>query len=238
MAGSSTTRGAHTLSINGDTYTFKYANGTLQDIEFPDGRKTQWLFNDYGGTGTNHRLTLTQEDGWWRSWLYGAESRQLISDDVWNYNIAPTAASGNPETETEPDGDALVMNRPLMERTRIASGEKQIIEYEANNSIEKTTDILGNITKTYSYKSHGILYGKTYKIERKLAGESTYEILWQASYDARRRLTHIKNADNDTLLRLVYGEQDQVLERYDAFDKKTTYEYELHLGVPLLKKVT
>ena len=300
MAGSSTDRGAHALTVNGDQYVFKYANGTLQDIEFPDGRKTQWLFEDNNGGGTEKRLTLTQESGWWRSWVFLDGNRQLKTDDVWNYSM----------TGGTPDEDGVVYNRPTMERTRIATSEKQKVEYEAANSIIIRTDVLGNITKTYRYKTTGKLYDQIFKIERQRAGESTFTTIWRGAYDAatgdlirsfdaddnetqfaferfsgasefqppkkvtvtdplgrvstlernmagdiievvnpagvkrklewdsRHRLTRVKNAANDVLLRLVYGDKDQVLERYDALGNMTAFDYITHLGEPLLIKVT
>ena len=300
MAGSSTDRGAHALTVNGDQYVFKYANGTLQDIEFPDGRKTQWLFEDNNGGGTEKRLTLTQESGWWRSWVFLDENRQLKTDDVWNYSM----------TGGTPDEDGMVYNRPTMERTRIATNEKQKVEYEAANSIEIRTDALSNITKTFSYKATGRLYNKTYKIERKRTGESEFTTIWRGAYDSetgdllyaydaddnetafayerfagvsefqspkkvtitdplgrvtaierdedgniikltspagvvrkfewdsRHRLTRLKNAADENLLRLVYGDKDQITERYDALNNKTTFAYTIHLGSPLLTKVT
>jgi len=57
-------------------------------------------------------------------------------------------------------------------------------------------------------------------------------------YDSRRRLTRVKNAANVVLVRYVYGDKDQVLEQYDAFENKTSYDYTIHLGEPLLTKVT
>jgi len=300
MAGSSAVRGAYKITVNGDVYTFKYAGGTLQDIAFPDGRKTQWRFENNGSSTTEKRLTLTQESGWWRSWVFFDASRLLKTDDVWSYAM----------TGGEPAEDGVVYNRPTMERTRIATNEKEKIEYEASNSIQISTDVLGNVTKTYFYKTSGKLYDKAYKSERKRAGETTFATIWRGTFDsatgdlirsfdasdnetayvyerftgaseflppkkttitdplgrvtvierdmsgnvievtnaagvkrklewdARRRLTKIKNAANDVLLRLVYGDKDQVLERYDALNNKTEYEYTIHLGEPLLTKTT
>jgi RHS repeat-associated protein len=57
-------------------------------------------------------------------------------------------------------------------------------------------------------------------------------------WDSRHRLTRVKNAANDVLLRYVYGDKDQVLERYDALANKTEFEYTIHLGRPLLTKLT
>lgn len=298
MAGSSAVRGAHKITVNGDVYTFKYANGTLQDIEFPDGRKTQWKFEQNGSNANEKRLTLTQESGWWRSWVFFDDTRKLKTDDVWSYSI----------TGGEPADDGVVYGRPTMERTRIATGEKQKVEYEASNSIRISTDVLGNVAKNYFYKTSGKLYDKTYKIERKRAGESVFTTVWRGTYDAgtgdlirsydaddneteyayerfsgasefqppkkvtmtdplgrtrslerdiagniieeidaagvkrkiewdsRHRLTRIKNAANEVLLRYVYGDKDQILEHYDALGNKTEFEYAIHLGEPLLTK--
>lgn len=300
MAGSSAVRGAHKITVNGDAYTFKYANGTLQDIEFPDGRKTQWKFEQNGSNANEKRLTLTQESGWWRSWVFFDDTRKLKTDDVWSYSI----------TGGEPAEDGVIYNRPTMERTRIATGEKQKVSYEASNSITVDTDVLGNVTKTFAYKTTGKLHDKPYKIERKRNGESGFTTLWRGTYDAatgdlirsydaqdneteyayerfsgasefqppkkvtvtdplgrvssveknlagdvieiidpagvkrkfewdsRHRLTRVKNAANDVLLRYVYGDKDQVLERYDALGNKTEYDYTIHLGVPLLTEAT
>lgn len=299
MAGASSPRGAHTLTVNGDIYTFNYANGTLQDIEFPDGRKTQWRFEDNGESEEEKRLTLTQESGWWRSWVFNDETRHLITDDVWAYTI----------TGGEAGEDGVKYNRPTMQRTRIATGEIEKVEYEAANSITTATDVLGNVTKTYRYKTTGKLYDKPFKIERKRAGESSFATVWRGTYDAetgdliraydandnetefayerfsgasefalpkkvtttdplgrvsiverdadgniikttspsgvvrnyewdsRRRLTRIQNASYQNLLRLVYGDKDQVLERYDALNNKTDYQYQVQLGVPLLTRI-
>jgi len=300
MAGSSSLRGAHRITVNGDGYTFEYFGGTLKNILFPDGRKTQWRFEQNAEEENEKRLTLTQPGGFWRSWVYFDESRLLKTDDVWSYAM----------TNASPAADGVVYNRPTMERTRIATGEKQKIEYAASNSIEKYTDILGNITVTYRYKTSGKLYDKTFKIERKRAGESAFTVVWRGSYDSetgdllhsydagdnetsfayerltgaseflppikvtitdplgrisilerdeegnaikttntagivrkfeydsRRRLTKIKNALDVVLARYVYGDKDQLLEAYDALNKKTEYEYITHLGLPLLKKKT
>jgi len=298
MLGASAPRGAHTLTINGDIYTMKYANGTLQDIEFPDGRKTQWSFTSVGSA--DKRLTLTQETGWWKSWVFGNVNRFVKTDDVWGYTVTAAAAS--------PDG--VVYNRPEVLMTRLATGETEKVTHTAENSVREAKDVLGNITSTYSYKTLGKLYGKSFKIERKLVGQTTPTTTWRGvydaatgqlvssfdaldnqttftneffpgasafqppkkttitdpmgrsrsternlqgdiievvdadgvkrkmEYDARHRLTRIKNAANETLTRFVYGDKDQILERYDANNQKTTYEYTLHLGEPLLTKVT
>jgi len=300
MAGSSAVRGAHTLTVNGDVYTFNYAGGTLQDIEYPDGRKTQWRFEDNGTSTTEKRLTLTGPAGSWKSWVFFVDNRRLKTDDTWNYTF----------TGGEAGDDGVAYSRPTMQRTRIATGETEKIEYESSNSIEKFTDLLGGITKTYSYKSTGVLYDKPYKIERKRPSDTDFTVIWRASYDAemgdllhtydtddhettyayerfsgasiylppkkvtvtdplgrvavterdedgnpikttsasgvvrnfdfdsRHRVTRVKNANGDILIRYVYGDKDELLEVYDALGNETTYEYETHLGVPLLKKMT
>jgi len=63
-------------------------------------------------------------------------------------------------------------------------------------------------------------------------------VKYKLEYDTRYRLTRVKNAANEVLMRFVYGDQDQILERYDAQANKTSYEYSIHLGEPLLTKVT
>jgi len=88
LAGSSAVRGAHTLRINGDLYTFKYASNTLNRIEFPDGRKVVMHFEDAGHGG--NRLTLTDEEGFWKSWVYDSVMRLLRTDGVWNYRFVGT----------------------------------------------------------------------------------------------------------------------------------------------------
>ena len=298
MDGSSTMRGAHTLTVNGDTYTFKYAGGTLQDIEFPDGRKTQWRFESVDEN--DKRLTLTQESGWWRSWVFGAENRKVKTDDYWNYTI----------TGGEPAADGVVYQKADVERTRLATAETEKWTYQASNSIWTAKDVLGNESITYKYQTVGKLYNKPFKRERKKAGESTASVVWRGvydsangdlissfdaldkqtgysyerftggneflppkkvtitdpmgrtrsierdqqgniievvdaagvkrklEYDSRRRLTRVKNAANEVLSRFVYGDKDQVLERYDAQANKTAYEYTIHLGEPLLTKVS
>lgn len=300
MAGSSAVRGASKITVNGDIYTLKYANGTLQNINFPDGRKTQWRFEQNGDEENEKRLTLTQESGWWRSWVFFGETRKLKTDDVWSYSIVGGEAST----------DGVVYGRPTMERTRVATGEKETVEYEASNSIIVSTDVLGNVSKNYVYKTPGKLYDKPFKVERKRFGESVFTSVWRGTYDAgtgdlirsydaednetvfayerfsgaseflppkkvsvtdplgrvstferdiagnlvetidaaavkrkfewdsRRRLTRVKNATNDVLLRYVYGDKDQILERYNALGNKTEFEYEVHLGEPLLTKIT
>lgn len=298
MDGSSTMRGAHTLTVNGDTYTFAYSGGTLQDIEFPDGRKTQWRFESVGEN--DKRLTLTQESGWWRSWVFGATDRHVKTDDYWSYTITGGA----------PAEDGVVYNRPTMERTRLATGETEKREYAAANSILKTKDVLGNEVISYRYTTPGKLYNRLYKTEWKKIGETTASVYWRGVYDAntgdlissfdaldhqttytyerfpganefqapkkitltdpmgrsriverdqrenvievvdaagvkrkmeydsRDRLTRVKNAANEVLSRFVYGDKDQILERYDALGNKTSYEYATHLGDPLPIKVT
>ena len=160
MIGAGVSRGAHTVTVNGDTYSFKYENGTLQEVDFPDGRKKQWSFEDQGN-GTS-RLTLTQESGWWKSWVYDNTTRKLKSDDIWNYTVSGGTAGT----------DGVIYDRPTMQRTRLWDGEVEKVEYQANNSLEIRTDIYGNVTTTSSYQSVGNLYGKTYKIELQRAGES------------------------------------------------------------------
>ncbi len=298
MMGSSTLRGARTLTVNGDAYTLSYDGGTLKDIAFPDGRKTQWRFESVAGNGK--RLTLTQETGWWRSWVFDATSRRVKTDDYWNYTI----------TGGEPAEDGVVYNRPTVERTRVATGENEKWIYEASNSIRKAKDVLGNELISYKYQTVGKLYNKTFKLERKAMGTATPVVTWRGVYDAatgdlissfdafdnqtayayerfsaanefqppkkvtitdplgrarvierdiegnvievvdpagvkrkleydsRRRLTRVKNATNQVLLRFVYGDKDEVLEQYDALDNKTSFEYITHLGELLLKKVT
>ncbi|HRJ71067.1 MAG TPA: RHS repeat-associated core domain-containing protein [Terrimicrobiaceae bacterium] len=301
MAGSSAVRGAHTLTVNGDAYTFKYAGNTLKDIEFPDGRKTQWRFENNGSSTTEKRLTLTQPGGFWRSWVFFDESRRLKTDDTWNYSIT----GGEIE-----EGETVAYGRPTMQMTRIATSEVRKVEYESSNAIEIATDVLGNVTKTFRYKATGMLYDKPYKIERKRNGESSFTVVWRGSYnsttgdllysfdaddnetsfvyerfsgaslflppkkvtvtdplgrvtvterdengdlikstnsagvvrkyeyDSRHRLTKVKNVNNDVLTKYVYGDKDEVLEKYDALNNKVTYEYIVHLGRPLLKKAT
>lgn len=298
MYGSSTLKGAHSLTINGDTYTLSYAGGTLQDVQFPDGRKTQWKFESVGSA--DKRLTLTQETGWWRSWVFIDETRRVKTDDFWNYTV----------TGGEPAADGVVYDRPTVLRTRLTTSETERYTYEASNSIEKKLDVLGNLITTYRYKTKGKLYDKPFKIERKKAGQSTVEVLWRGVYDAatgdlissfdalnkqttfayerftgvnefqppkkmtvtdpmgrtrsierdlqgniievvdsaavlrkleydsRDRVTRVRNAANEVLIRLVYGEKDQVVERYDAQGNKTTFDYMTHLGSPLLTKIT
>ena len=85
--------------------------------------------------------------------------------------------------------------------------------------------------------------GRERSLERDLQGD-VIEVVDAAGvkrkleYDSRHRLTRIKNAANDVLTRIVYGDEDQVLELYDASENKTTFEYDLHLGEALLKKAT
>jgi RHS repeat-associated protein len=208
MIGAGVSRGAHSVTVNGDAYSFKYENGTLSEVEFPDGRKKQWHFEDQGD-GTS-RLTLTQETGWWKSWVYENTSRKLKSDDIWNYSI----------TGGTPDKDGVIYNRPTMQRTRLWTGESEKVEYQANNSVEIRTDIYGNVTTTSSYQSVGILYGKTYKIELKRAGESESTVVWRGAYDT--------------------GNGD-LITSYDSDSNETTYAYERFSGASQYqppKKVT
>lgn len=300
MDGSSTLRGAHTLTVNGDTYTFRYEDETLRSMEFPDGRKIQWSFEPHGEEEDATRLTLTEAGGRWKSWVFCDNNRKVKADDVWTYIL----------TGGEPAEDGVIYNRPTMARTRIATGEYEKWQYTAANSIHTIRDALGNEQAIYCYKTPGKLYDKVYKIERKRAGESGFTTIWRGAYDAatgdllrsydaadnetvftterfseasefqppkkvtitdalgrtrsmerdlwgdvievvnaagvkrkleydrRHRLKRIKNANNDLLVRLVYGEQDQVLEIFDASQNKTSFEYDLHLGETLLKKMT
>jgi len=200
MAGSSAVRGAYKLKVNGDAYTFKYASGTLQDILYPDGRKTQWRFENNGSSATEKRLTLTGPGGYWKSWVFLDENRMLKTDDIWSYLMTGGASSE----------DGVVYNRPTMERTRIATGEKQKIEYQAANSISIRTDVLGNVTKTYLYKTPGKLYDRAYKVERKVAGESDFVTTWRGTYDS---------ASGD------------LIRAYDVADNETEYAYEHFPGV-------
>lgn len=300
MAGSSAVRGAHKITVNGDVYTFKYSGGTLQDIEFPDDRKTQWRFEQNGSNPNEKRLTVTQESGWWRSWVFFNDTRKLKTDDVWSYSI----------TGGEPAEDGVVYGRPSMECTRIATGEMEKVQYQAANSIEIFTDVLGNITQSYKYKTPGKLYDKHYKIERKKSGGSGFVAVWRGVYnsetgdiirtydandneveyvyerflgsnefqppkkvtvtdplgrissvtrdedgnivetvntqgvkrefewDSRRRLTKVKDGLDHQLLRYVYGDKNEILNRYDASNGNTECEYQTHLGEALLTKVT
>jgi prepilin-type N-terminal cleavage/methylation domain-containing protein len=98
--------GAGAITINGDEYTFSYANGTLQNIVFPDGRKTQWRFESAGTDQS--RLTLTQESGWWRSWVYND------NETVFAYVRVPGAPVARPPEEmtvTRPLGRQTVLSR-------------------------------------------------------------------------------------------------------------------------------
>ena len=298
MMGAGVRRGAHTVTVNGDTYGFKYENGTLSAVEFPDGRKKRWRLGS-GGPGAS-RLTLTRESGWWKSWVYDNKSRKLRSDDIWKYRVTGGVAAR----------DGVIYERPVMQRTRLWTGEVEKVEYQANNSVEMRTDIYGNVTTSSSYQSEGLLYGKTYKVELKRAGEAESVVVWRGAYDtgsgdllasydsegnetrygyerfvgasphqppkrvtttdplgrvsvverdlqgnvvkltspagivrvldwdARHRLTAIKNVSGNSLWRYVYGEADQLLSSTDALGHTTTYEYALHLGVPQLVKVT
>ncbi|MCX6972328.1 MAG: hypothetical protein NTV93_19565 [Verrucomicrobia bacterium] len=298
MCGSSTLRGAHTLTVNGDTYTFSYFGGTLQDIVFPDGRKTQWKFESLGQS--DKRLTLTQESGWWRSWVFDAQSRMVKTDDYWNYTVG-----GDPVP-----ADDVVYEKASVERTRVATGETEKWTFSALSSIKTTKDVLGNESISYTYQTVGKLYNRVFKRERKKAGESTASVIWRGvydsatgdllssfdaldkqttysyerfaggneflppkkvtitdpmervstierdqqgniievvdaagvkrklEYDSRDRLTHVRNAANEVLMRFVYGDKDQILERYDAQGNKTAFDYTVHLGEPLLTKVT
>jgi len=298
MDQSSTLRGAHTLTVNGDTYTFTYFGGTLKEIAFPDGRKTQWRFEDWAEG--DKRLTLTQEDGWWRSWVFGGTDRRLKTDDYWDYTI----------TGGEPAEDGVVYNRPAIERERLVTGETESRVFESSNTIWKSKDALGNENISYLYKTAGKLYDKVYKRERKRPGQSAATVVWRGvydsetgdllssfdaydkqtayayerfagagefqppkkvtvtdpmgrtrsierdlqgniievvgadgvkrklEYDTRHRLTRVKNAANEVLARYVYGDKDQLLESYDAANEKTAYEYTIHLGEPLLTKIT
>ena len=208
MIGAGVSRGAHSVTVNGDAYSFKYENGTLSEVEFPDGRKKQWHFEDQGD-GTS-RLTLTQESGWWKSWVYDNTSRKLKSDDIWDYSI----------TGGTPDKDGVIYNRPTMQRTRLWTGESEKVEYQSSNSVEIRTDVQGNVTTTSSYQSVGILYGKTYKIELKRAGESESTVVWRGAYDT--------------------GNGD-LITSYDSDSNETTYAYERFSGASQYqppKKVT
>jgi len=192
MLGSSVGRGAHSITVNGDTYLFGYSGGTLETVDFPDGRSKQWHFEPQGGGAK--RLTLTQETGWWKSWVIDTTSGYLKSDDIWNYTIRAADSSKK-----------VVYNRPSMQRTRIATGESEKIEYQDSNSVEKKTDVLGNITTTYNYQSVGKLYGQAYKIEYKRAGEATTSVLWRGAYDAST---------------------GYLVSSYDSDNNETTYTYE------------
>ena len=197
MIGAGVSRGAHTLTVNGDTYSFKYDGGTLQEVDFPDGRKKQWSFADQED-GTS-RLTLTQESGWWKSWVYDNTSRKLKGDDIWSY----TVIGGEAGT------DGVIYDRPTMQRTRLWDGEVEKVEYQANNSVEIRTDVHGNVTTSSSYQSVGNLYGKTYKIELKRAGESEATVIWRGAYDT--------------------GSGD-LITSYDSENNETSYAYERFEG--------
>jgi RHS repeat-associated protein len=208
MIGAGVSRGAHTITVNGDTYSFKYDGGTLQEVDFPDGRKKQWSFADQGD-GTS-RLTLTQESGWWKSWVYDNTSRKLKSDDIWSYTV----------TGGEAGTDGVIYNRPMMQRTRLWDGEVEKVEYQANNSVEMRTDVQGNVTTSSSYQSVGNLYGKTYKIELKRAGETNSTVVWRGAYDT--------------------GSGD-LITSYDSENNETSYAYERFEGANAYqppKKVT
>jgi len=172
MLDSSSAYGAHTLTINGDIYTFKYANGTLAEVDFPDGRKKQWSFQSVA-SGQN-RLTLTKEDGWWKSWVFEAGDGHMLSDDYWNYQVTGGSVLTN----------GIVYDRPTIQRTRITTGETETWSYGANNSIWTNNDVLGNQVTTYSYQGISILSGKNYKIERQRPGSDSATVTWRGVYDA------------------------------------------------------
>jgi len=46
----------------------------------------------------------------------------------------------------------------------------------------------------------------------------------------------MKNAAGENLMRLVYGDLDEIKEFFDALGNKSTFEYDVHLGVALLRK--
>ncbi len=182
MYGSSTLRGAHAINVNGDNYVFRYLNGTLKDIEFPDGRKTQWLFEEF--PDSTSRLTLTQESGFWRSWVFHSITKKGITDDVWNFTI----------TGGEPNEEGLIFNRPESMRTRMATGEYESWNYTAQNSIQTIRDALGVVTVTYRYKTPGRLYNKVFKVDRNgtavwrgVHDAITGDLL--ASYDANNKMS-------------------------------------------------
>lgn len=223
MMGSSVPRGAHSITVNGDTYLFGYSEGTLESVNFPDGRSKRWHFEPQGGKAK--RLTLTQETGWWKSWVIDTTTRYLTSDDIWNYTNHPVSSSTihiahdpKPDNPVDPSNPVdispsietvVVYNRPAMQRTRIATGESEKIEYKDSNSIEKKTDVFGNITTTYNYQSVGKLYGLVYKIELERAGETTPTVLWRGAYDAST---------------------GYLVSSYDSDNNETTYAYEAFSG--------
>jgi len=202
MIGAGVSRGAHTVTVNGDTYSFKYENGTLSEVDFPDGRTKQWSFTDQGD-GTS-RLTLTQESGWWKSWVYDTTSRKLKSDDIWSYVV----------TGGEAGTDGVIYNRPTMQRTRLWDGELEKVEYQANNSVEIRTDVHGNVTTTSSYQSVGNLYGKTYKIELKRSGESESTVVWRGAYDT----------GSGDLVTSYDSENNQTSYAYERFSGASQYQ--------------
>jgi RHS repeat-associated protein len=202
MMGAGVGRGAHTVTVNGDTYSFKYENGTLSEVDFPDGRTKQWSFADLGD-GTS-RLTLTQESGWWKSWVYDNTSRKLKSDDIWSYVV----------TGGEAGTDGVIYNRPTMQRTRLWDGEVEKVEYQANNSVEIRTDVHGNVTTTSSYQSVGNLYGKTYKIELKRSGESESTVVWRGAYDT----------GSGDLITSYDSENNETSYAYERFEGASQYQ--------------
>jgi YD repeat-containing protein len=105
--------------------------------------------------------------------------------------------------------DGIVYNRPDVLTTRIATGETEKVSHSAENSIRESKDVLGNITKEYSYKTKGKLYGKLFKTERKLAGESAFTTTWRGVYDATT---------------------GDLVSSFDALDNQTTVTNELFPG--------
>lgn len=320
------------------TFTDDGSDETKLKLTYPSGKWASWVYDE------KTRL-LRRDDAW--EYAFAGDmiqttervSTKLGSGGSSMFSIPSGAASFSGGTSGGGSGGSgfsvtsrgVAYDRPFMQRLRIATGEKETLAWEANNSIESRTDVYGNITKTYSYKSvsfDGInassgsgggssftstaeskLYGKPYKIERQLAGESEFTTIWRGSYDSsngdllrsydandnettytyerfsgasefqppkkvtitdplgrvssverdinadvietidpagvkrkfaydsRHRLTQMKNADNQILMRLTYGDLDQIERVYDAFEKYSEITYALHLGVPLLTKI-
>lgn len=320
------------------TFTDDGSDETKLKLTRPSGKWASWVYDE------KTRL-LRRDDAW--EYAFAGDmiqtserfSTKLGSGGSSMFSIPSGAASysaglsggGSGGSSFNVTSRGVAYDRPFMQRVRIATGEKETLAWEANNSIESRTDVYGNITKTYSYKSvsfDGInassgsgggssftstaeskLYGKPYKIERRLAGETEFTTIWRGSYDSsngdllrsydandnettyayerffgasefqppkkvtttdpvgrvssveqdinadvietinpagvkrkftydsRHRLTQVRNADNQTLVRLTYGELDQIERIYDAFDKYSEMTYAAHLGVPLLTKI-
>jgi len=101
--------------------------------------------------------------------------------------------------------------------------------------LSKQVDANGNATE-YAYEKHP--GANDYAPLKKVTVPDALGVHRSFVYDARNRVTEVKNNAGESVAKFTWSNEDRILSSEDALTNQTFFEYQAHHGASLLKKIT